>query len=350
MTAAGTSGAQPFTIDLPPPPGTPTLTSVSPNQGMRGTTVAVTLTGTDFAIGATTVSVNGGGVTVTNVNVGSATSLTANFVLDPAATAGPRTVTVTTAGGTSVPRGFTVNLPVPTLTSISPNQGLRGATVAVTLTGTNFVAGATVVNVSGADATATNVVVVSPTSLTASFVLDPVAAVGARTVTVTTAGGTSGSQPFTVNLPPPGSMTFSYTGGEQLFSVPAGVVAITIDASGAAGGKGNGAEELTLARSMGGRTTATVSVVPGRLLTVRVGGSGPDGQSPSTAGGFNGGGASAGNGGGGGGASSVRDGTIPLVIAGGGGGGGGSADSLGGVGGAGGGLTAAAGGARGRGR
>ena len=44
--------------------------------------------------------------------------------------------------------------------------------MAVTLTGTNFVAGATVVNVNGADATATNVVVVSPTSLTASFVLD----------------------------------------------------------------------------------------------------------------------------------------------------------------------------------
>ena len=71
--------------------------------------------------------------------------------------------------------------------------------MAVTLTGTNFVAGATVVNVSGADATASNVVVVSPTSLTASVVLDPAAAVGARTVTVTTAGGTSGAQTFTIN-------------------------------------------------------------------------------------------------------------------------------------------------------
>ena len=86
---------------LPPAPGAPTLTSVSPNQGMPGTTVAVTLTGTNFVVGATTVNVSGAGVTVTNVVVGSATSLTASFVLDPAAAVGPRTVTVTTAGGTS---------------------------------------------------------------------------------------------------------------------------------------------------------------------------------------------------------------------------------------------------------
>ncbi len=145
----------------------------------------MTLTGTSFVVGATTVNVGGGGVTVTGLVVGSATLLTANFVLDPAAVDGPRTVTVTTAGGTSGPQGFTINLPPPTLTSISPNQGLRGVTVSVTLTGTNFVAGATVVNVNGAGATATNVVVGSPTSLTASVVLDLDAAVGDRTVTVT---------------------------------------------------------------------------------------------------------------------------------------------------------------------
>ena len=80
-TAGGTSGPQTFTINPPPP----TLTSVSPNQGIRGATVAVTLTGTNFVVGATTVTVAGGGVTVTNVIVGSSTSLTASFVLDLAA-------------------------------------------------------------------------------------------------------------------------------------------------------------------------------------------------------------------------------------------------------------------------
>ena len=147
------------------------------------------------------------GVTVNSVVVGSSTSLTANFVLDPAAATGARTVTVTTAAGTSGAQTFTITLPAPgapTLTSVSPNQGIQGTTVAVTLTGTNFVVGATTVNVSGGGVTVNNVVVGSSTSLTANFVLDPAAATGARTVTVTTAGGTSGAQIFTINLPPPG--------------------------------------------------------------------------------------------------------------------------------------------------
>ncbi len=108
-----------------PGAGAPTLTSLSPNQGIRGTTVAVTLTGTNFVVGATTVTVGGDGVTVNTVVVGSGTSLTANFVLDAAARRWARTVTVTTAGGTSGAQTFTVTLPAPvapTLTSVSPNK------------------------------------------------------------------------------------------------------------------------------------------------------------------------------------------------------------------------------------
>ena len=74
-------------------------------------------------------------------------------MLDAAAAAGARTVTVTTAGGTSGGQTFTITLPAPgapTLTSVAPNQGVQGSTVAVTLTGTNFVVGATTVAVSGA--------------------------------------------------------------------------------------------------------------------------------------------------------------------------------------------------------
>ena len=284
-TSIGTSGPRISTI-TPPVLGAPTLASITPGEGIRGLTITVTLNGTIFLVGATTVavggtgvtvsnvalssttsltasfaldpaasagarsvtvttgsrdqrrtalhdrftataghadgdqrltqsgrarhhgrghadgnrlvvgatgvSVNGGGVTVINISVSGTTSLTANFVLDAAATAVPRTVTGTTAGGTSVPRGFTVNLAPPTLTSVSPNQALRALRWGVTLTGTNFVVGATVVNVSGADATATNVVVVSPTSPTASVVLDRAAAALVRTVTVTTAAGTMG--------------------------------------------------------------------------------------------------------------------------------------------------------------
>ena len=57
--------------------------------------------------------------------------------------------------------------------------------------------------------------------------------------------------------------------------MPAGVVSITILATGAQGGHGFGA--LGGAGGLGGRTTATVSVTPGASLTVRVGGVGPNG-------------------------------------------------------------------------
>ena len=98
-------------------------------------------------------------------------------------------------------------LPKPTLTAISPAQGILGTTVAVTLTGTNFIEGGTIVNVSGASVTVTGVTVSSRTSLTASFVLDPTAAAGPRTVTVETDSGTSGPQAFTINLPPAPTLT-----------------------------------------------------------------------------------------------------------------------------------------------
>ncbi len=206
-TGVGTSGGQTFTINASAP-SAPTLTSIAPNQGTQGTTVAVTLTGTNFVVGATTVNVSGAGLTAANVVVGGTTSLTANFVIDPTATVGARSVTVTTAGGPSGAQTFTINLPAPgapTLASVAPNQGLRGATVAVTLTGTNFVVGATTVAVAGGDVTVNSVVVGSTTSLTANFVLALSSLGGARTVTVTTAGGTSGGQTFTITLPASGS-------------------------------------------------------------------------------------------------------------------------------------------------
>ena len=246
-TAGGTSAGQTFTITLPAPDA-PTLTSVAPNQGARGTTVAVTLTGTNLVAGATTVNVSGSGVTVTNITVSGGTaqtanarrrtsqpaavsggtSLTANFVIDPAAADGARTVTVTTAGGTSAAQTFTITAPgAPLLTSVAPNLGLRGTTVAVTLTGAGFVASATTAAVSGSGVTVTNVVVGSATSLTANFVLDPAAAEGPRNVTVTTAAGTSGAQIFTVTVPlPPGTPTLTSISPSQ--GVPGTTVAVTL--------------------------------------------------------------------------------------------------------------------------
>jgi hypothetical protein len=122
---------------------------------------------------------------------------------------------------------------------------------------------------------------------------------------------------------------FSYTGGEQTFTVPAGVFSVHVVAVGAAGGT---------AGALGGaaaQVSADIGVTPGQTLYVEVGGAGQ----ASGAGGFNGGAAGAA---GGGGASDIRTsprsaGLSPdhrLLVAAGGGGGGQNGESTPGAGGA----------------
>src|SRR6202045_256463 len=210
-TSGGTSGVQPFTVN--PLGASPTLTSINPNNGVQGQGVAVTLTATSFVAGAT-IGLSGAGITVSNTTVVSATQITATFTIAANTATGARTITVTTSGGTSGPPPFTVNVAPPTLTSINPNNGVQGQGVAVTLTGTNFVAGATI-GVSGAGITVSNTTVVSVTQITATLTIAGTAATGARNVTVTTSGGTSGAQPFTVNLAPPTLTSISPNSGVQ---------------------------------------------------------------------------------------------------------------------------------------
>ena len=202
-TTEGTSNSRPFTVTAAVvTPGAPTLTSVTPDTGVQGTTVPVALVGTGFVVGATTVAVSGTGVTVSAVVVSSPTALTADLVLAVGATVSGRSVTVTTAAGTSSARPFTVTAaPGPTLTSVSPTSGDQGDTVSVTLVGTGFVIGATTVAVSGTGVTVSAVVVASSTSLTADFGIAVGATLSARSVTVTTATGTSSARTFTVTDP-----------------------------------------------------------------------------------------------------------------------------------------------------
>jgi len=79
--------------------GAPAATvTISPTVGATGTSVPVTITGTDthFAQGTTAVTVSGGGVSVGAITVNSATSLSTTFTIDGGAALGSRTVSVTT--------------------------------------------------------------------------------------------------------------------------------------------------------------------------------------------------------------------------------------------------------------
>ena len=53
--------------------------------------------------------------------------------------------------------------------------------------------------------------------------------------------------------------TFSYTGGEQTYTVPSGVTGVSVVAYGAQGGGTGG---------LGGRTSASITVTPGQVLRV----------------------------------------------------------------------------------
>jgi Divergent InlB B-repeat domain/Glycine rich protein len=129
---------------------------------------------------------------------------------------------------------------------------------------------------------------------------------------------------------------FSYTGAEQMFTVPAGVLSLHVVAIGGAGGP------VGSTSALGAQATADLSVTPGEVLYVEVGGNGGASTNLSNAGvgGFNGGGDGGvdgtpnnGAGAGGGGASDVRttsssqQGTLDsrVIVAGGGGGGSGFA-------------------------
>ncbi|MEU5434403.1 glycine-rich protein [Streptomyces sp. NPDC020719] len=137
------------------------------------------------------------------------------------------------------------------------------------------------------------------------------------------------------------TVTFSYTGSAQSFTVPANVYSISVDAFGAQGQNG---PEGGSTGGLGGEAQGQLAVTPGQVLQINVGGSGGFGGSGAAGAG----GDRTVDGGAGGGASDVRKGgnglSERLVVAGGGGGGGnwiGSAVS--GAGGSGGGISGTAG-------
>ena len=112
--------ANAFTVNVPV-----TVSSVSPAQGMAGSTVPVTIDGSGFASGATVGA--GADITVTNVAFVSSTRLTASFAIDGAATAGGRAVVVINPSGIggSLPNAFTVNVPAPATLALTFNGKLR---------------------------------------------------------------------------------------------------------------------------------------------------------------------------------------------------------------------------------
>jgi len=204
-----------------------TITGLSPSSGPVGT--AVTIAGSGFGT-----SQGGSAVTFHGVSAETATSWSDSSIT-VAVPAGASTgeVVVTVGGAASNGVVFTVLPPAPTLTSVSPASGTRGAVVAVTLTGANFAAGATVAT-SNPGITVSDVAVTSATQIAATFTIGTGANLGVSNVTVTTSGGTSGAVGFRVSGQAPASITA--TGGTPqsvgFYSAFVPLVATVKDAAG----------------------------------------------------------------------------------------------------------------------
>jgi hypothetical protein len=218
----------------------PTVSSVSPNNGSLAGGTVVTITGTSFAAGAT---VTFGSTAAANVVVVNATTLTATT---PAGSAGAVTVTVTVSGQSGNLAGGFTYVVTPTVSGVSPNSGPPAGGTAVTITGTNFAAGATVTFGSAA---ATNVAVVNATTLTATT---PLGNTGAVTVTVTVSGLSGGL---------PGAFTYigtpTVSGVSPNSGSTAGGTAVTITGTNFAGG-------ATV--TFGSIAAATMTVVNGTTI------------------------------------------------------------------------------------
>ncbi len=216
LPGGGTTANQTFTVNNP----APTLTSLGTTSGNRLQTLDVVFTGTNFIAGVSTVNV-AAGITVNTTTVNSPTQLTANITITAAAATGAQSFTVTNAlpgGGTTAAQTFTVSNPAPTLTTIAPASGNRLQTLSVVFTGTNFIAGASTVNV-GAGITVNTTTVNSATQLTANLTITAAAATGARPFSVSNAlpgGGTSLTQTFTVTNPAPTLTAIAPAAGNRL--------------------------------------------------------------------------------------------------------------------------------------
>jgi|GEM_PF-3399069 len=211
VTVGGQTGTSATNFTLP----APTITGFSPASAAPGATI--TINGSNFAPTAgnnTVYFTDSNGTTIDlSASVTSATP-TALTVVVPGAYSGKVKVT-TSAGVATSATGFTVTVPVPTITSFTPTIGPAGTVV--TITGTHFDGGVLANNVvtfngfaaTVNSATSTSIVAIVPSNATTG----PIAVtVSSSSLYIGSATATSASN-YTVGYPPPTISGFTPTSG-----------------------------------------------------------------------------------------------------------------------------------------
>src|SRR5262245_57730460 len=218
----GASGNLAFTIANP----APNVVSVSPSSVTAGAAAfTVTVNGSGF-VNASVVRWNGATRPTTFV---SGVQLQASITAADVAATGTAQVSVVTpapGGGTSGNLAFTVENPVPTVTSLSPSTVTAGASAFMLTVNGNGFANASVVRWNGVNRPTT---FVSGTQLQAAISAADVVPAALPLLSVLTpapGGGTSGDLVFTIANPVPAVMSLSPS------SVTAGAPAFTVTVNG----------------------------------------------------------------------------------------------------------------------
>lgn len=206
-----------FTVGYP----APVLQSIEPSIIERGTSASVVVKGNNFLQGATTVNL-GSDVIVNSVQRLSATELQVDVTVPADVQTGARTATVTnsTPGGGSVvlKDAFVVHNPKPALASISPGILNKGETGDIIVSGANFIAGVSSINL-GTGVTLNSATISSSSQIILNITIAPLAQTGTRNIVVTNTapGGGAVTLPdaFTVGNPKPALSTVSVTTGQR---------------------------------------------------------------------------------------------------------------------------------------
>jgi len=184
----------------------PIVSTVSPTTGAVGTSVSLTITGSNFQNGATVRLIQPGlqPVTASGVSVTS-TQITCSINLG-SLNAGPANIQIINPDGrsASLNSAITIGLASPTISSINPTSGYPGQSYTLTLNGQTFT-DAQLVNLVSSDGlrqiACTNPSVAGSTSISCTLAIPDTAISGAYNVQVITSDGTTGSltSSFTIN-------------------------------------------------------------------------------------------------------------------------------------------------------
>jgi hypothetical protein len=248
----------------------PTIVSISPtNIDVPSAGTTLTVTGTNFGVADTFVLESASGVSLSNVQVGSTTSMTGTVTVQSGTTPVRLDVTVqqsAAAGGqtATLTDALKIGPPDATLTSFTPGlatpPGSGTMTFPVRIVGTNFLSGITA-SISGSSATGQSFTRQSSTLITGTFSVASSASFGA----------------FDLTLQNPGDASRTFTG--VLAVAPRDPTVTSFSAASVSRGASNLAVEIygtnfrsgdTVSASGGGVTFGTVTVVSSEKLTTTI--------------------------------------------------------------------------------